>query len=166
MKNFKYNTNFKEPKNISNNNLQKIIQFYLFECPVEGKSHRGKTFKEYGYIGSKAFGVLKSKLLNAATPSLSKNYMPSQKDQLPDNFKKCEKITYPDEYCVFIKNDKNGVISSLFSAIRNSFAHGSFNVKAYNKTRIYYFSNYKQYEKARIVLYEDTLLSWINIIKH
>ena len=54
----------------------------------------------------------------------------------------------------------------MFSAIRNAFAHGSFNVKSYNRTRIFFFSNYKEYEKARIVLHEATLLSWIRIIKN
>ena len=92
--------------------------------------------------------------------------MPSSKNELPDKLKKCEKICYPDEYCVFLKKNKSSVLRSLFSAIRNSFAHGSFNVKTYNKHRIYYFSNhYKGCEKARIVLHEDTLMSWIKIIK-
>ena len=91
--------------------------------------------------------------------------MPSNKNELVANFKKSERITYPDEYCVFLKTDEKSVIKSLFSAIRNSFAHGSFNVKSYKGTRIYYFSNYKDYEKARMVLYEETLLLWIKIIK-
>lgn len=166
MKTIKYKTEFIEPKALSNSNLQKILQFYLLECPVQGKSFRGKTFKNYGYIGSAAFGVLKRKLLGAATPSLLNNYMPSSKNELADNFKKCERITYPDEYCVFLKTNENSVISSLFSAIRNSFAHGSFNVRSYKNTRIYYLSNFKNYEKARIVLYEKTLISWIDIIQN
>ncbi len=160
----KYNREFNEPTSISNVNLQKIIQFYLLECPVEGVSQRGKSFKDLGYVGSKAFGALKKKLLKAATESLSENYKPSTKDKLPENFKICEKVCYPDEYCVFLATERKTVMRSLFSAIRNSFAHGSFNVKTYNKTRIYYFSNYKEYEKARIVLHESTLLSWIKII--
>lgn len=165
MKSIKYCTDFIEPSSISNKKLQRIIQFYLFECPVEGKSQRGKDFNQLGYNGSPSFSRLKKHLLEAATPSLKKNYMPSKKEELPSNFKKCEAITYPYEYCVFLKTDEKKVISSLFSAIRNALAHGSFNVKRYEKTRIYYFSNYKGYEKARIVLYEDTLLSWIDIIE-
>lgn len=164
MGDIKYYTVFDIPKSISNLNLQRIIQFYLFECPVEGKSQRGKIFKDYGYVGSPSFGKLKKTLLDSGTLSLPKNYYPSKKDKLNENFKKCESIVYPDEYCVFLKNDNE--ICSLFSAIRNSFAHGSFNVKSYNKKRIYYFSNFKKYEKARIILHESTLLSWIKIIKN
>ena len=160
----KYNTEFTTPKSLTNSNFQKILMFYLFECPVAGKSQRGKTFEQFGYAGASSYGTLKKELLNASTPSLSKNYMPSDKNELVANFEKSERITYPDEYCVFLKTDEKSVIKSLFSAIRNSFAHGSFNVKSYKGTRIYYFSNYKDYEKARIVLYEKTLLLWIKII--
>ena len=32
---------------MSNKNLQRIIKFYLFECPVKGKSVRGKKFEDY-----------------------------------------------------------------------------------------------------------------------
>lgn len=165
-KKIEYKTNFSEPRNISNSNLQKILQFYLLECPVEGKSKRGKTFKELGYSGRKSFGNLKNEMLKCATPSLSNNYIPCKKDELQDNFKKCEKLSYPDEYCVFLKSDERTTIRSLFSAIRNALAHGSFNVNSYYQTRIYYFSNFKNYEKARIVLHEETLLSWIKIINH
>lgn len=161
----KYDRSYKSPKSLSNSNLQKIVQFYLIECPVEGKSFKGKTFQEYGYCGSLAFSKLKTKLLDAATKSLKSNYYPCKKEELLSYFEKCETIFSPDEYCVFLKSDEKSVVRSMFSAIRNALAHGSFNVKSYNKTRIYFFSNQKEYEKARIILHETTLLSWISIIK-
>lgn len=162
----KYDQSYEHPKNLSNRNLQKIIQFYLLECPVEGKSHRGKTFSEYGYIGAPSFSKLKKKLLDSATPSLRDNYFPCKKEELHDSFAKCEKISYPNEYCSFLKSDEKSVLRSMFSAIRNALAHGSFNVKSYKGTPIFFFSNFKDYEKARIILYETTLLEWIRIIKN
>lgn len=162
----KYDQSYKFPTNLSNKNLQRIILFYLIECPVEGKSQRGKTFREYGYIGSPSFSSLKKNLFSLATPSLRSNYHPCKKEELNDCFKNCEGISYPDEYCCFLKTYENSVIRSMFSAIRNALAHGSFNVKSYKGKRIYYFSNFKEYEKARIVLHEETLLSWIRIIKN
>lgn len=167
MKTIKYDNKYILPKTLSDNKLQKIVQFYLFECPVEGKSFRGKTFEEYGYYGASSFSKLKKVLLNAGTASLKKNYYPCAKNELEESFTICEKINYPDEYCVFLKWDERSIIRSMFAAIRNAIAHGSFNVKKYNRSdRIYFFSNYDGYEKARIVLYEETLLSWIKIIKN
>lgn len=160
----KYDRNFKQPKSLSNQNLQKIIRFYLLECPVEGKSRRGKTFQEYGFRGSSSFSRLKAALLNSATTSLRKHYYPCKKEELSASFELCDVLGYPDEYCVFLKSDEKSVVRSMFSAIRNALAHGSFNVNSYKGTRVYFFSNYKDYEKARIVLHETTLLSWISII--
>ena len=74
----KYDRSFKCPESLSDRNLQKILFFYLLECPVEGKSYRGKTFTDFGYHGSSAFSKLKKNLLDAATDSLRRNYYPSQ----------------------------------------------------------------------------------------
>ena len=166
MKNIRYKYFFDTPTSLSDKNLQKIIQFYLIECPVEGKSHRGLKFKDYGYVGASSFSKLRKNLLATSSRSLKKNYFPSKKDELIENFKKTESIHFPEEYCVFLKSDENSVIRSMFSAIRNAFAHGSFNVKSYEKQKIYYFSNFDKYQKAKIVLKEETLLSWIKIFKN
>lgn len=161
----KYYNGFDQPKNLSNENLRKIIQFYLLECPVEGRSQRGLTFNQYGYIGPSSFSKLKKALIASATSSLKNNYYPSKKEELVDNYNKVENVGFPDEYCVFLKSDEKSVIRSMFSAIRNAIAHGSFNVKSYNRTRVYFFSNFDKYKKAQIVLYESTLLEWIKIVK-
>ena len=142
--------------------FQKILNFYLFECPVKGYSERGITFKELGWQKHK-FSTLKANLLEGATPSLKKNYYPCKKDQLGDKFKIVESVKFADEYCVFlIHNDRK--INSLFIAIRNAFAHGSFSVRSYNKTKIYFFSNFNKYLKAEIILQERTLLNWIKVV--
>ena len=60
-------------------------------------------------------------------------------------------------------------MQSLFSAIRNSFAHGSFAVQRYKDNsgkniQIFFFSNFDGYLKAELVLQEETLLRWIDIV--
>ena len=60
-------------------------------------------------------------------------------------------------------------MQSLFSAIRNAFAHGRFSIREYqhngDRVKMYFFSNFNKYLKAEIVLQESTLLEWIQIIK-
>lgn len=143
---------------INENNFRKIISFYLLESPVDETSYRGNTFYEKGWRGAK-FATLKKKLLKTSETSLVDNYYPSKKDELSSNFKKCEKLS--SEYCVFLKHEERAVIPSLFSAIRNSFAHGSFDVRNYKGQKVYFFANYDKYLKAKIVLHEKTLLNWI-----
>ena len=161
-----YYTDFDVPASLYRKNLQKILLFYLFNCPVEGKSHRGNTFKEYGFSGSPAFSRLKSAMLKNASNSLKANYSPCKKEDLDYAFKSIESVSPPDEYCVFLYNDEKTKMESLFSAIRNALAHGSFNCKSYNGTMIYFFLNYDGYKKAQIVLHETTLLNWVSIIEN
>ena len=104
-------------------------------------------------------------MLTASSNNFSSYYFPCNKTQLEVYYKVVEKAGPLDEYCVFLRSQENTTLQSLFSAIRNAFAHGSFSVRAYNKTRVYFFANYNKYLKAEIVLREDTLLSWIDIVK-
>lgn len=160
-----YYQGFDIPDALSNPSLRKIVNFYLFNTPVPGVSARGKKFADYGFHGAKAFANLKTSMLKSASPSLKGNYIPCRKEELEENFKLMESVSPPDEYCVFLKRDERTVMCSLFSAIRNAFAHGSFNVKSYNGVRIYFFLNYNGYKKAQIVLRETTLLAWIGLIR-
>lgn len=71
---------------------------------------------------------------------------------------------------LFIHNNKDRNVLSILYSIRNSFAHGSFDIKTINNRKVYFLDAYKESKtsinrKARIVLYEKTLLDWIKLIK-
>lgn len=153
---------------IKDRKLLKILEFYLFECPVEGKSYRGKTFSQLGWSGHK-LKTLKSELLRVSSSNLKKRYHPVIKDQLEEFFIKYQLLDgkkIEDETIVFLKWDEKRIMESLFSAIRNAFAHGSFKVvKGPNKTKKYYLMNHDKYIKAILIINEETLLNWITVIK-
>lgn len=166
----KYYKEFDKKYPISDKTFQKILSFYLFECPTPGKSKRAKDFSQLGWRGSPQFSNLKKRLLSASTPSLQSNYYPCKKDDLEEHFKLVESVSPVDEYCVFLRSDEKLVMHSLFSAIRNAFAHGSFAIQSFKDSnkknlRIYFFSNYDNYLKAEIILQEQTLLNWIHILQ-
>ena len=161
----KYKKSFDNKISYRNSNFQKILDFYLFRCPVEETSFRSVGFEKYGWKGTKQFAHLKKTLLKAANSDLASNYYPCKKDELAEKFEKVFSVAPVDEYCVFLRNEEDTVMQSLFSAIRNAFAHGSFSVRTYNKTKVYFFSNYNKYLKAEIVLQEATLLEWIKIVE-
>lgn len=153
----------------SSNNFRRIVDFYLFCCPVDGTSFRSIPFSKYGWSGAIQFAQLKKRLLQAASNSLKDNYYPCKKDDLEIKFQEIKKSKPVEEYCVFLKNEEGTVMQSLFSAIRNAFAHGSFSIREYkhngDRVKMYFFSNFNKYLKAEIVLQESTLLEWIQIIK-
>ena len=145
---------------MSNRNFQKIVSFYLFECPVAGKSKRGKKFDDYGIKGQAAFARLKKAMLLNATTSLQNNYLPCRQNELSSAFERVKSIAPTDEYCVFLKYDEKTVMQSLYSAIRNAFAHGSFSVKTYSGVRIYFFANFStvyfnKYLSTKYTYYEN-----------
>ena len=49
------------------------------------------------------------------------------------------KINFDEETVIY--HDSSNSMDTLFSAIRNAFAHGSYQLKTYNKTRYYCFEN-------------------------
>lgn len=166
----KYYKKYDKAYPISDKKFQKILAFFLFECPTPGTSQRAKNFSQLGWSGSPQFSNLKKRLIKAATSSLRSNYYPCKKDELPEKFRVAEDVSPVDEYCVFLKNGEKTVMHSLFSAIRNAFAHGSFAVQSFSdktgsKVKVYFFCNYHEYLKAEIVLQEATLLRWIEIVK-
>ena len=76
---------FNKTVSLNNNNLRKIITFYLLECPVEGKNNNDiKVFKDYGFKGQSSFAKLKKDLVNSSI-NLKENYYPSKKSEL-DHF--------------------------------------------------------------------------------
>lgn len=162
----KYYKGFDRKYPATRKEFQSILQFFLFECPTPETSVRAKTFAQLGWKGCKQFSQLKKKMLAVATDSLKHNYYPCKKTELPEYFEKVKSVSPVDEYCVFLEHDCKTVMQSLFSAIRNAFAHGSFGIENFSGTRVYFFANYKDYLKAEIILQEDTLLKWIEIVKN
>lgn len=154
---------FNEDIKLTSPNFQKILMFYLFGCPVEGTSVRADTFAERGWR-SDCYATLKSHMLQRATPDLKKRYYPCKKDDLEKNFSRMEGLPETEEFCVFLKRDENKVMDSLYGAIRNALAHGSFTRKKVKNKIVYFFANYDGYLKAQIRLRESTLLEWIKLV--
>lgn len=169
-KNKKYKKTYENKIPSTNPAFQKIINFYLFECPAENRSARGKTLAEYGWKKRWPLETLKKKLIEASVGNLDHLFFSGSPCDLSQKFKEAEKLSPCNEYCVFLSNEAKSTMQSLFAAIRNSFAHGSFAVRRYKDEygkyqRMYFLCNYDGYCKAEIVLNEKTLLSWIKIIK-
>ena len=88
-----------------------------------------------------------------------------KKAELEEKYEVVESLNSTDEYCVFLKHDSSRVMESLYSAIRNALAHGSFLMKKRRGTNMYFFANYDGYLKAVIQLKEETLLNWISLFQ-
>jgi len=143
----------------------KIIDFYLFRCPVPERSVRGKSFAEYGIQGHVAFAKLKKNMFERSANLNSKSYFPSKKSDVQRNVFLVNDLSPNREYCVFYQHDEDTKMQSLFSSIRDSLAHGRFAIRGVGEQKIYYMQNYYNFLRAEIRLYERTLINWIEIIE-
>ena len=111
---------------LNDSKVQRIITFYLFECPVEGKNNNDiKVFKDYGFSGIKSFSNLKKDMMENSI-NLKEGYHPCCKEQLESYFARIDSFLDNQEFAIFLKTDEKTVIQSLFSAIRNAIAHNTF----------------------------------------
>lgn len=146
-------------KIVYSDEFEKIITFFLFECPVEKVSHRGEDFQELGWKGSSRLQMLE-RLLKGCTEIAEEKWICCHKSEVESKANNIGSFLY-----IVCNNDK-GRIKSIIYAIRNSFAHGSFEVKKIDGCNCYYLENwYKEKLRAKIVIEEKALLDWVKIIK-
>lgn len=148
--------------------FDKIIEFYLWSCPVEKTAYNATTFEQYGWVTPAQFKKLKNKLLNVSSPKIE--FIGTLRSDFEEELKKQKMYDSKvfEEKIVIV--NKNATIKDLFRFIRNSLAHGSFLVHKKIKTDdYYYFFECRNPDKnfqinARIVLKTSALVQWINII--
>lgn len=149
-----------------NHDLTKILDFYVWNCPVEGVVPHAKTFEMLGFDKSYKFKSLKNSIRcsgNVKIPyitSTRKDMSATLQDENQYNSRKFSEII------ILLKHSSS--VSDLFRCIRNAFAHGTFYMeKERDKADYFLFlenRNSSNEINARIVLKSSTLLRWIKII--
>lgn len=158
------------PLKIGHSNFLKVIDFYLFHCPVDKKgkeivSARGKTFRERNITDKKLRALLAEMKKDIEHYELADEHCKvEERVFIAENSKKYNNTEF--QMIIFYENKDLGKTKTIFYAIRNAFAHGSFSVKPSKGEKIYYFENrYQKIIKAQFRIKETTLLKWIDLIK-
>lgn len=143
--------------------LNEIVNFYLFNTPVDNVSVRGKTFKQLGWNKRRLTPLLKKEIY-----FLSSNWIITTIEDIETQIKskgQFEKVEF-EEVAIHI-NNKNSNIDSFFYAIRCAIAHGSFAIRNHNNTTYYILENKDKGKiKSRMVIKEETLLDIIDIVSN
>ncbi len=172
------NGNLNIPYN--NKNFLKIIDFYLFNCPVytikgsnnhkviNNVSKHNKSFYDLNYK-QQDFKKLLNKIRKPIKSYMEYYFLENDKN-LESEFNIIVnniKLKDPEyDFIIYKSLIPNNKTMSIFYAIRNAFAHGTFSIKTINqRKKIYYFeSKNNNIIKARIRLKEKTLLNWIDFV--
>lgn len=148
-------------------NFQKILDFYLFGCPViirkKKVSQRGETFEKMNVTGTKLTSLLKDMKRNTEYHCVhSEQSVEKIFETINSN------SSFSDDYfnlIVFIENMEIGKTKTIFYYIRNAFAHGDFSVECVEGKYIYTLRSQKNGKiKGMFRIKETTLLSWIDLV--
>lgn len=166
------------PIPFNDDNFQKIIDFYVFNCPCETeKGTVKKGTKTYTKVSKRAV-TLRAKgwtrgFLNTLFTAMKKTvsghleyHTFSEGTDVEIEANKIEMNTSLSDshFEMLVMADRSDMnkTSAVFYYIRNAFAHGSFSVVFNNNNKVYYLESSKNgVVKARIRLNEKTLLKWI-----
>lgn len=167
------------PASYADEELKRIVLFYVIYTPCPGASAKGIPIETYGWDKSVwTQGRLRKQLLSAASLEKHKTFFSVKTTaELKDAFTqaKMRKGFHRDrsvEKIVFYKGKDNEVLS-IFRHIRNALAHGRLAMYACGedeKDIIFVLEdgvpgsgNY--IVNSRMILKKSTLLKWIDIIK-
>ena len=148
-------------------NLQKLVQFYVWETPVPGTSEKGTSFRELGWSKG-GYNTLHSLMRGlSGFPNCKWIGAPAKDIEATlDELNRLDSFDGSFEFAVYTIKSGLNKTEALFYFIRNSFAHGGFKTSKYKGELYYVFENKQGSQiKGRAVIKESTLLQWIMVIK-
>lgn len=168
--------NWLAPEEFNDNDLFRIVIFFVFHSPCPKTSAMGKSLKEYGWNTPWQKPYWLNKQLKQASTNVNLLFSSNSYDNLEIALTKASLLNdFPsalekERICIY--DGQHNQFMSVFYHIRNSLAHGRMNMIHKNGECVFVFedvvSNSKSEQaklSARMILKKQTLLSWIDIIE-
>lgn len=140
--------------------FNRLMSFYVINTPDARKSVRGKSIEEYNFEESELVDLIKKDIQfweSSGNGSIVMNrFVKSELDCFPPTADFTERVCF--------SYTKNAEITCFFGHIRNSLAHGRFNITGSKKNPIMVLEdrNSEGNCSARIVLSLNTMIRWID----
>ena len=160
---------------LEDNDLFRIVIFYVFHSPCVGLSAMGKTLQGYNWntpwrTPYKLNMQLKEASSNKELIFSAKSYGTMsealEKANLLDNF---PSDLSKERICIY--DCKKNQFLSVFFHIRNAFAHGRMNIVVDGEETIFILEDISNCQaeqckvSARMIIRKSTLLNWIDLIE-
>ncbi len=142
---------------MKSDDFQQIVRFFVINTPDKITSARGIEIVEYGYDDEEKL----FKELIGNIPCQRKNQSIERSDLKAVNMLEFPPTDMNESMCFAVSNSKP--VTSLFIKIRDSLAHGRFNIGGSPKMPFLVMEDINKHENcsARIILKVKTLKSWI-----
>lgn len=164
------------PEIFNDNDLFKIVIFFVFHSPCANLSSMRKPLSEYNWNTPWKKPYYLNKQLKQASTNYELLFSAKDYDSMDNELEKADLICFPSDFlheriCIY-DNQKNQFLS-VFYHIRNALAHCRLNMIDINGDCVFVFEDVQPKKNAellkvsaRMILRKSTLLKWIEIIEN
>lgn len=158
---------FKQKISLGNDkNLQRLVQFYVWETPVRDTSAKGIPFSELGWKGG-SFNTLQAEMRKSSGFPNDK-WIKASGRKVEEKLRSVDRFDGYDcsfEFAIHTVKDGFNKTEALFYFVRNALAHGGFKISEYKGERYLVLENRQGSQlKGRAILREKSLLEWAKLL--
>ena len=165
------------PEHFNDQDLFKIVIFFVFHSPCSNLSSMGKTLDEYGWSAPWRKPYYLNKQLRKASLYELVVYSAKGYNEMDVALEKADlKETFPSDFSrerICIYDNQGNQFLSVFYHIRNAFAHCRLNMVDVDGDCVFIFEDVQPKKNsnqlkvsARMILRKSTLLKWIDLIEN
>lgn len=165
------------PEHFNDQDLFKIVIFFVFHSPCSNLSSMGKTLDEYGWSAPWRKPYYLNKQLRQASLYELVFYSAKGYNEMDVALEKADlKETFPSDFSrerICIYDNQGNQFLSVFYHIRNAFAHCRLNMVDVDGDCVFIFEDVQPKKNsnqlkvsARMILRKSTLLKWIDLIEN
>ncbi len=165
------------PEHFNDQDLFKIVIFFVFHSPCSNLSSMGKTLDEYGWSAPWRKPYYLNKQLRQASLYELVVYSAKGYNEMDIALEKADlKETFPSDFSrerICIYDNQGNQFLSVFYHIRNAFAHCRLNMVDVDGDCVFIFEDVQPKKNsnqlkvsARMILRKSTLLKWIDLIEN
>lgn len=165
------------PEHSNDQDLFKIVIFFVFHSPCSNLSSMGKTLDEYGWSAPWRKPYYLNKQLRQASLYELVVYSAKGYNEMDVALEKADlKETFPSDFSrerICIYDNQGNQFLSVFYHIRNAFAHCRLNMVDVDGDCVFIFEDVQPKKNsnqlkvsARMILRKSTLLKWIDLIEN
>lgn len=165
------------PEHFNEQDLFKIVIFFVFHSPCSNLSSMGKTLDEYGWSAPWRKPYYLNKQLRQASLYELVVYSAKGYNEMDVALEKADlKETFPSDFSrerICIYDNQGNQFLSVFYHIRNAFAHCRLNMVDVDGDCVFIFEDVQPKKNsnqlkvsARMILRKSTLLKWIDLIEN
>ena len=165
------------PEKLSDQDLFRIVIFFVFHSPCANLSSMGKTLDKYGWNSPWRKPYYLNRQLRQATSNYELLFSVKSYDKMDAALEKANlKDNFPSELSrerICIYDNQENQFLSVFYHIRNAFAHCRLNMVDVNGECVFILEDVQPNKhsdqlkvSARMILRKSTLLKWIEIIEN